>query len=150
MSYFCTLFFIDKMKNNNTLERRIVARISRKKSAVILREDFKDLGGYDQVGRVLRMLASKGKILRIGYGLYARASISKISGQLVPEKPLPSLAREALQRLGVETAPSSLEKEYNAGKTTQVPTGRMIAVKGRISRKIGYNGAYVNFERITH
>ncbi len=115
---------------------------------MVLREDFKDLGGYDQVGRVLRSLATKGKIMRIGYGLYARATTSNLSGQLVPEKPLPSLAREALQRLGIETAPSALEREYNAGKTTQVPTGRRIGVKGRISRKIGYNGAYVSFERV--
>ena len=137
------------MPKGNTLERKISLRIFRKKSAVILRKDFDDLGGYDQVGRALRILAAKGKIMRIGYGLYVRAISSSFSGQLVPEKSLPSLAKEALQRLGVETAPSSLEKEYNAGRTTQVPTGRMIAVKGRVSRKIGYNGAYVSFERIT-
>ena len=32
------------------------------------------------------------------------------------------------------------------GKTTQVPTGPVIAVKGRISRKIGYGGTYVSYE----
>jgi hypothetical protein len=36
---------------------------------------------------------------------------------------------------------------YNAGRSTQVPTGRVIAVKSRISRKIGYDGNYVAFER---
>jgi hypothetical protein len=87
--------------------------------------------------------------MRIGYGLYARAIKSVLTGAPIPEKPLPTLAKEALERLGVETAPSSWEQEYNAGATTQVPTGRMIAVKGRVSRKIGYNGAYVSFERIT-
>ena len=34
-------------------------------------------------------------------------------------------------------------------KTTQVPTGPVIAVKGRISRKIGYGGAYVSYEPAT-
>lgn len=136
------------MAKTNTLERKIALRIARQKSAVVLRGDFEDLGGYDQIGQVLRRLVAKGKIIRIGYGLYARASLSAVSRQPVLEKPLPSLAREALERLGVETAPSSLETEYNAGRTTQVPTGRMIAVKGRISRKIGYNGAYISFERI--
>lgn len=119
------------------------------KSGIILRKDFEDLGEYDQIGRALRILASKGKIVKIGYGLYARATQSLLSGQPIPEKPLPGLAKEALERLGVETAPSSLEKEYNAGRTSQVPTGRLIAVKGRVSRKIGYKGAYISYERIT-
>ena len=64
------------MKNNKTIETRILARIFRMKSSVLLREDFIDLGGYDQVGRALRQLAQKGKILKIGYGLYAKAKIS--------------------------------------------------------------------------
>jgi hypothetical protein len=137
------------MLKRNILEKKIAIRIARKKSAVLLREDFEDLAGYDQVGRVLRILAAKGKIMRIGYGLYVRTTVSLLSGERIPEKPLPILAKEALQRLGVETAPSALEVEYNAGRTTQVPTGRMIAVKGRVSRKIGYNGAYISFERIS-
>jgi hypothetical protein len=137
------------MARKKLLENKITQRLSRKKTlTVFLREDFADLGGYDQVGRVLKELAAKGKVIRIGYGLYAKAGTSKLSGQLIPQKPLPSLAEEALKRLGRETAPSSLEKEYNAGRTTQIPTGRMIAVKGRIRRKIGYNGAYITYERI--
>jgi len=138
------------MARINLLESKITQRISRKKTlTVFLREDFADLGGYDQVGRVLRNLAVKGKVIRIGYGLYAKATTSTLSGQLIPEKPLPSLAEEALKRLGREIAPSSLQTEYYAGRTTQIPTGRMIAVKGRIRRKIGYNGNYVTYEPIT-
>jgi hypothetical protein len=138
------------MPKPQMLEKKIRLRISRKKSiTVFLREDFADLGGYDQVGRVLRGLAAKGEVVRIGYGLYAKATQSSLTGRVVPQKPLPSLAREALARLGKEVAPSALEKEYNAGKTTQVPTGRRIAVKGRVSRKIGYNGNYVTYEPIT-
>jgi hypothetical protein len=60
--------------------------------------------------------------------------------------PLPTLAREALERLGVEVVPSALESDYNAGKTTQVSTGRMIAINGRMNRKIGYGGTYVSYE----
>jgi hypothetical protein len=51
-----------------------------------------------------------------------------------------------LERLGVEVVPSALESDYNVGKTTQVPTGRMIAIRGRVNRKIGYGGAYVSYE----
>ena len=66
-----------------------------------------------------------------------------------PAKPLPTLAVEALARLNVETEPSSFARAYNEGTTTQVPTGRAIAVKGRVSRRIGYDGKYAVFERIS-
>jgi Family of unknown function (DUF6088) len=135
------------MNKYETLSYKISARIVRKKDIVFLREDFADLGGYDQVGRILRNLVRAGKIIKIGYGLYAKAKKSSITGEVIPVAPLPTLARAALERLGVEVAPSALERDYNAGKTTQVPTGRMIAIKGRVNRKIGYGGAYVSYEQ---
>ena len=134
------------MKKYQTLAARVAARLQRKKARVFVREDFQDLGGYDQVGRVLRLLAREGKLVRLGYGLYAKAKRSPLTGQVVPVAPLPALAREALTRLGIITSPSQLERQYQAGQTTQVPTGRLLAVKGRISRKIGYGGAWVYFE----
>ena len=136
-----------KTKKNKPLEQRLAERIARKKGNVFLRDDFKDLGAYDQVGRGLRCLAAKGQLVRIGYGLYARTKASPLSGKTVPGKPLPALAAEALERLKVETAPSSFARAYNEGATTQVPTGRVIAVKGRVSRRIGYGGKYVTLER---
>jgi hypothetical protein len=135
------------MKNNKTIESRILARISRMKSAVVLREDFIDLGGYDQVGRALRQLAQKGKILKIGYGLYAKTKVSSLTGETLPAQNLPALAKEALKRLGVAVNPTKAELDYQAGRSTQVPTGRLIGVKNRITRKIGYKGASINYER---
>jgi hypothetical protein len=60
---------------------------------------------------------------------------------------LGELAAEALGRLGIETVPSRMEQAYNAGKTVQVPTGRVIGVRGRVRRKISYNGCALIFER---
>lgn len=134
-------------RTNKTLEQRIAGRLARKKGDVFLRADFEDLGGYDQVGRVLRKLVERGELVKIGYGLYARAGVSPLSGRTIPKKNLPALATEALQKLNVETRPSQAVEAYNAGRSTQVPTGRVIAVKGRIARKIGYDGKYVSFER---
>ncbi len=134
------------MGKYGTLAYKISARIARKNNAVFVREDFEDLAGYDQIGRILRELARAGKLIKIGYGLYAKAKISPLTGAVVPVLPLPSLAKEALERLGLETFPSFYEREYNAGRSTQVPTGRRIAVKGRVSRKIGYDGTYVSYE----
>jgi hypothetical protein len=136
-----------RLRNNKTIEGRILARLSRMKSSVILRDDFIDLGGYDQVGRVLRRLALKGKIIKIGYGLYAKTKVSSLTGELLPVQTLPTLAREALKRLGVKIKPTKAELDYQSGRSTQVPTGRLIGVKKRISRKIGYKGASINYER---
>jgi len=136
------------MRKRKTIEYRIYARISRKKCAVLLRKDFEDLGDYDQVGRALRKLIVKGKIMKIGYGLYAKTSISLFSGKLLPARNLPDIAKEALQRLGIKTLPSTLEKDYNAGRTTQVPTGRLIGIMSRVRRKIGYGGTYVSYEHV--
>ena len=134
------------MNKYETLNYKISARIVRKKEIIFLREDFADLGGYDQVGRILRNLVRDGKIIKIGYGLYAKAKRSSITGEVIPVASLPTLAKAALERLGVEVAPPVLERDYNAGRTMQVPTGRMIAIKGRVNRKIGYGGAYVSYE----
>ena len=139
MSYF------DSMRK--TLESQIIDRLDRKRRDVFLRADFEDLGGYDQVGRVLGQLVEKGRLLKIGSGLYARARQSALDGSSTPVKGLRALADEALRRLGVETAPTRLERAYGAGQTTQVPSGRRIAVNKRVRRTIGFNGAVMSFER---
>ena len=83
------------MSKYETLSYKVSARIARKNEAVFVREDFKDLGGYDQIGRILRQLAASGKLIKIGYGLYAKAERSKLTGEIVPVLPLPTLAKEA-------------------------------------------------------
>ena len=130
-----------------SLEERLSNRIARKRGDVFLRADFSDLGGYDQVGRALRGLVRKGRLMKVGYGLYTRTRPSLLDGKPLPAKGIRELAAEALGRLGIETAPTRLEEAYNAGKTTQVPTGRVIGVLRRVRRQIGYNGFLLRFER---
>ena len=131
----------------DTLEIRVLDRIARKRRDVFLRGDFTDLGDYDQIGRVLRLLVREGRLMKIGYGLYTRAQPSPFDGTPVPVKGIQSLTTEALGRLGIEAVPTQLERDYAAGRTTQVPSGRTIGVARRVRRKIGYNGALVRFER---
>jgi hypothetical protein len=136
------------MNKLGTLERKILTRMARRNCGVFMREDFEDLADYAQIGRILKGLLRKSKIVKIGYGLYAKAQVSPFNGKIIPRKNLLHLAKEAIERLGLKTAPSSAERAYNEGRSTQVPTGRMIGVKGRISRKIGYDGVYISYERI--
>ena len=136
------------MAIKNTLEGKMTYRIKRSAEAVFLRRDFKDLGGYDQVGRVLRQLVQKELLINIGYGLYARIHQSPFTGEMLPDKPLPELGREALKKLGFKVVQTTAERLYNERKSTQVPTGRKIGIQGqkRISRRIGYDGKRVYFE----
>ena len=137
------------MKYSDTIEGKIAARMARMKSPVLLREDFEDLGGYDQVGRGLLALIRKGKLIRIGYGLYAKTKVSSLTGKVLPIESLPDLAKKALNRLGVKVVQTKAERDYAEGRSTQVPTGRMIGVRGRVYRNIGYNDAKIYYDRIT-
>ncbi len=132
----------------NTLESRIKYRLSRSKDSVFTPMDFLDLSDRDQTGRVLRKLVAERTLVKIAHGMYAKTKISSATGKIIPAKPLPVLAKEGLTKLGARVVPSRAEQAYNSGETTQVPTGRAIAIKGkRVSRKIGYNGHYIVLER---
>ena len=134
------------MATKNTLEGKISYRVKRSADSVFVRKDFADLGSYHQVGRILRQLVKEGLLISIGYGLYARTRQAILSDDKIPEKSLHELARESLKKLGVKVIPTKFERLYNSGKSTQVPTGRVIGVQGRITRKIGYKMNYVSYE----
>ena len=133
---------------DKTVKQKIITRITRSKKEVFLRKDFQDLGGYNQVGKILQILIGQNKLIKIGWGLYAKAQISPLTGKPIPRCGINKLVSEALKRLNVETTSSSYERSYNDEKTHQIPTGRVVAVKSRITRKIGYNGKYVIFEYV--
>ena len=138
------------MPVNQTLKGRMTYRIKRSAVPVFVPGDFKDLSGSDQIGRVFRQMVKAGFLIKIGQGVYARTKISTLSGKPVPERPITELARDALVKLGVELGPTEYEQAYARGRSEQVPTGRAIGIrKGRrVSRKIGYNGRSVTYERV--
>ena len=59
------------MKKARTIKSKILLRISLKRDIVFVRDDFNDIGGYDQIGRALRELVVSKQIIKIGYGLLA-------------------------------------------------------------------------------
>ena len=131
----------------NTIADAIERKVRRSKRNVFLRSDFVSLGSYDAVGRALRQKAKDGKLVQIGYGLYAKAEVSPFTGKAAPVVGIKRLATEALGRLGKKVAASSFEDAYNLGRSTQVPTGRTTAVEDRVRRRIGYDGNYVLLQR---
>ncbi len=136
-------------KRRNNLESRIWERVQRSPDSVFVRADFADLEretGYDQVGRALRNLLCKGVLLKAGYGVYIQAKQSRFSGKLVPVVDIDEMTRQAMRKISVQTEPTLMEQRYNANESTQIPTGRMIRVKGRVSRQLDYNGVPIRYE----
>jgi hypothetical protein len=131
-----------------TLEQLVVSRIKRVKANVFLRNDFADLGGYDQIGRVLKGLVSGGTLLKFGRGLYARSQTSPFTGKPAPTIGIKRLAEEAMQRLKIPVGTPQWEQRYNAGLTTQIPTGRVVGVRKRVRRRLGYGDVRITFERV--
>ena len=122
----------------SSLKTSIGTKLRRSRRMVFLRADFEKLGGYDQVGRALRELISEGKLVKIGYGLYAKARLNRFTGNpmLAAEGGFDQVAREALDRLGVDWQPSAAWKKYQEGTSTQIPANARVKVRGRFSRKI--------------
>jgi hypothetical protein len=133
-------------KLQDTLLSKMSKRIVRQRNDVILRQDFLDLGGYDQVGRCLLRLVKEGMLVKIGQGIYVRATVSPLDARPSLPRSLNSLVLEAMKKLGVPTGLTEMEIKYNEGKTTQVPTGRVIGVRKRVRRRIGFDGYSMRFE----
>ena len=122
-----------------TLKQKIERKIDRcPDRCVFMRKDFAKIGGYDQVGRALLQLTSENKLVRMGYGLYARGRINSLSGEpmIDCEGGFIGAAREALDLLGVEWEISEAERLYNENLTTQVPVNSGVIIKDRFNRKI--------------
>jgi Family of unknown function (DUF6088) len=131
----------------NILER-IKRSVANQSDGVFLRAEFERFGSPAQVGRALRQLTSEGTLVRLGLGVYAKAKPSVLTGQPIPARPLEVLAPEALKKLGIAVTPSRLTQEYNAGRSTQVPSGIVLNTgKRRVARKLSFNAQAVQYER---
>jgi len=129
-----------------TVRDRVIRSIGRSSAEVFLRGDFEQIGGYAQVGKALNALTSEGRLVRLGYGVYAKAQPSTLSGKSVPRKPLESLVRETLEKLAVTPEPGRAAREYLEG-SQQIPA-RVTYNTGsrRISRKLTVGREQVAFE----
>jgi len=138
------------MPRRQTLRERIEKRIASKAGDdVFLPREFADLGGEDQVLRALRGLVRDKRLMRLGYGVYARAIVSRLSGDpiLYSANGLLSASRQALDKLGVKWEPTEAERAYNEDRSTQVPVNPVVRVKGRFSRRLSDGIAELVLER---
>ena len=127
---------------------RIKRSVSNRSADVFLFSDFNSFGSASQVGRALAGLTADGTLVKLGKGVYARAKASVLSGRPIPVKPLEVLAPQVLHKYGVKLREARLTSAYNSGRSAQVPTGVVLNTgKRRITRKIGFNGKLVQYER---
>jgi len=130
------------------LEERIEMSIARSKPNVFLRKDFDRFGGYDQVGRALRSVMLKGLLVKAGYGIYVKAKKSSLTGNPIPVVPLIQVGLEALSKMGIDADIGTSAKDYRSGKSTQLPVVSVVNVgKSRITRKIGFAGKQIRYEK---
>ena len=135
----CRVFVGAVMNRPKKLRDRIEMRIARKRGEdVFLTREFRDLGGEDQVLRALRILVREKRLVRLGYGVYGRAVVSRLSGEpiLHSRNGFQGAVRQALTKLGVDWEPSESERDYNEGRTTQIPLNTVVRIKGRFSRHL--------------
>lgn len=137
------------MRRRGTLRERVETRIAERRDDVVLPREFRDLGGEDQVLRALRTLVRDGKLVRLGYGVYGRAEVSRLSGRpmLAARGGFIDAARQALDKLGVSWEATEYQRAYNEGRSTQVPVNPALKVKGRFARRLKYQDAELRLER---
>jgi hypothetical protein len=126
---------------------RIKKSIQCRTELVFLPNEFLSFGSEASVKRALKELTTQGVLVRLGFGVYAKAKLSVISGQPIPAKPLEVLAPQALTKLGIKVKESTQTAQYNSGRSTQVPTGVVVNIgRQRVTRKIGFNGTILQYE----
>ena len=136
------------MPISDILEKRIQYRIKKSKDFVFMLPDFSDLSDRDQIMRALRKLIAKNLIIKVGQGIYVKAKVSKLTSKIIPQIDLAEIGKAVAKKLKIKVLPSRYELWYNEGKTTQVPSGKVIAIRGTILRKIGFEGNYITYETV--
>ena len=137
---------------NNTYRDDLRDKINLMKGRVFARDDLTyDHSNREQLrlNRALNAFIDEGMIIKIAHGLFARAEpMSFPDGKIkvVLTDAFESVAMEALNKLGVKWELGTAIRDYNEGKTTQVPSAFTVQLKSRFRGSIHAQGRQVIFE----
>lgn len=131
----------------NSLKFKVLERINQTSGNIILREDIQDMGSPRQISRCFRDLVEMGQLVKIGYGIYAKAYVSELINKPVIKGGFGPVCKEALTKLGVKWEPGTAEQEYNAGLTTQVPVRTVVQLKSRFRGRLAYGNRKLIVEK---
>jgi hypothetical protein len=135
-----------KKRYTESFTYHFLNRIKRLRKEVILRKDVEGWGEPRQITRAFDALVEKGELVRLGYGVYAKAYYSPRLNKPVIKEGFEAACLDALKRLGIPFEPSQAEKNYNEGKSTQVPAYTMVHLKKRFRGRLSYSGQDLLFE----
>src|SRR3990167_5163508 len=102
----------------NSLKFKVLDRIRQLPGNVVLRENIEDMSSPRQISRCLGALVEMGELVKIGYGIYAKAYSTEYIDRPVIQGGFGQACKEALTKLGVDWEPGSDEQDYNAGLST--------------------------------
>ena len=138
-------------KRSATTRERLQRSVAARQGEVVLRRDLRGLGSASQVSRGLKQLVNDGKLVRIGLGVYTKATPSRLSGQPAPRQTLEVLAAETFARLGIawqQGKEGKAQRLYNTGVTTQVPWRTTFDTSPRrVTRRLQVGKGVVEYER---
>jgi hypothetical protein len=90
------------------------------------------------------------KLVKIGYGIYAKAYISEHVNRPIIKGGFGQACKEALTKLGVKWEPGTAEKAYNTGISTQVPVYTIVQLKSRFRGHLNYGNRKLIMEKGTN
>jgi len=135
-----------RKRYKNVFRDKALERIQSLKSEVILWSDLTDLGSSRQISRALKDFVEEGSLARIGRGIYVKTKSSKYIDEPVIRVGFEIACIEALQRLNINWELSQFIKDYNAGRSQQVPAQFEVRLKNRFRRTLAYGNSRLRFE----
>jgi hypothetical protein len=135
------------VKYKNSIEYKALQRIKKMCGNVVLRQDLTDLGSYRQVSRIFKKLIDANQLIKIGAGLYAKASFNEMLNRPIIKGGFSQICTEVLDRKGIKWEFGTAIQEYNAGLSTQVPCRIVVKLKTRYRGKISYNKQRLRVEK---
>ncbi len=131
------------MKPYNTeFKSNILDYIMRLPGNIVLRSDVNKMGTPRKISRNLKSLINEGKLIKLGYGIYAKTEQNPYLSTNIIKSGFTAASLEALDRLGIKWEPGKFIKDYNEGRSTQVPANFSVRLKTR------YRGTIKDGERI--
>lgn len=130
----------------NSLKFKVLDRIQQLSGNVVLRKNIEDMGSPRQISRCFKTLVEMGQLVKIGYGVYAKAYKTEYTNKPVIKGGFNQACKEALTKLKVKWKPGSAEEAYNAGTTTQLPARTIVQLKSRFRGHLGYGNRILIIE----
>lgn len=135
-----------KVAYEQSIKYKVLEAIKQQTGNVIIREDLKDIAAPRQISRALKALMTDGEIARISRGIYAKAEISPYVNSPIISGGFEIACFEALDRLNIKWELGQLIKDYNEGRSQQVPMRMHIRLKNRFRRRFVFGKSRLVFD----